>query len=54
MATTIEHLDVAEATFRSAVARLEAHGYETSCLVRTLQAAGPGPDGSTARAAERS
>ena len=43
---------MAEATYQGIVARLEAHGYETSRLVRTLQVAGPRPDASTARAAE--
>ncbi len=44
---------MAEATFQGIVARLQAKGYETSRLVRTLQVAGPHPDASTARAAER-
>ncbi len=43
---------MAEAAYQGIVARLEAHGYETSRLVRTLQVAGPRPDASTARAAE--
>ncbi len=45
---------MAEATFQGIVARLQAKGYETSRLVRTLQVAGPHPDASTARAAEHS
>jgi len=45
---------MAEATFQGIVARLQAKGYETSRLVRTLQVAGARPDASTARAAERS
>ena len=44
---------MAEATFQGIVARLQAKGYETSRLVRTLQAAEPRPDASTARAGER-
>lgn len=44
---------MAEATFQGIVARLQAKGYETSRLVRTLQVAGLRSDASTVRAAER-
>ena len=36
---------MAEATYQSLVTRLEAQGYETSRLVRTLQVTGPPPAG---------
>jgi len=39
---------MAEATFQGIVARLQAKGYETSRLMRTLQVAGPRPDASPA------
>ena len=42
-----------EATFQGIVARLQARGYETSRLVRTLQVEGSRPDPSTAPAGER-
>jgi len=45
---------MAEATYQGIVARLEAQGYETSRLVRTLQVAAPRPDARAARAAEGS
>jgi apolipoprotein D and lipocalin family protein len=45
---------MADATFRGIVARLQADGYETSRLVRTLQVAEPLSDESTARTVERS
>ena len=45
---------MAEATFQGIVARLQAGGYQTSRLVRTLQGAGPGADASSARPRERS
>ena len=44
---------MAEATYQSLVTRLQAQGYETSRLVRTLQAAGPPPAGDS-RSPERS
>ena len=44
---------MAEATYQSLVTRLQAQGYETSRLVRTLQVAGPLPAGDS-RSPERS
>jgi apolipoprotein D and lipocalin family protein len=45
---------LAEASYQSIVARLRAHGYETSRLVRTLQVVGSPSTSSTVRAAEPS
>ena len=41
-----------ETTYQSIVANLQAQGYETSRLVRTLQVAAPGPAASSGLAAE--
>jgi apolipoprotein D and lipocalin family protein len=43
-----------EATYLGIVARLQAQGYETSRLVRTVQIVEPGAAANSARAAERS
>ncbi len=45
---------MSETTYQSIVARLEAQGYETSRLVRTLQVTAPGPAASSARTPEQS
>ncbi|MBK8482159.1 MAG: lipocalin family protein [Proteobacteria bacterium] len=44
---------MAEASYRGLITRLQAQGYQTSRIVRTLQVAGPPPAGDS-RSRERS